>query len=366
MFGNLFYVIILIALFSPRVRRIIKWTFPAIAVLWINLHISWIFGAFAMGVVIFQDSLEKISNFKFQISNAQSIGNWILEIGNYLKFNLVILLATAGALLINPYGLGGIIGALNVLNKYGYTIVENQSLWFLKDFGLSAQAGFPLVWHIILVLITLGVSYVFTRRKPSVGEVVILAAITILTLRFVRNETLFAYTAFIVVCFNLAKLNNLATFKKYELHIMALAILVSLYLIVQENNRRNLNFGVGDIQSYRRGIDFYQNEKISGPILNNFDIGGYLIYRLYPAASVFVDNRPEAYPVEFFDTYKKIQEDPRVFNAEIEKYGIRTIIWSITDITPWSQKFMATITKDPAWKQVYLDRSTIILTKNTP
>lgn len=349
MFGNLFYALVLVALFSLRVRSIVKWLFPIIALLWINLHVTWILGVFSMLAVLLQDSLEKISN-------AKSIGNWILEIGNYLKFNILILVLIGCVLLINPYGWSGVISALNVLQKYGYTIVENQSLWFLKDFGFS------LVGHIFLGLVVLAVSYLFARRRPSVGEMLVLGSITILTLRFVRNEVLFVYTAFLVVCFNLSRLKGLAALKKYELHIVALAILVSSYSIVQNNNSRGLNFGTNDVESYRRGIDFYQSQKLGGPILNNFDIGGYLIYRLYPQ-QVFIDNRPEAYPVEFFSTYKQIQEDVAVFDQNVKKYGVRTIIWSVTDITPWSQKFLASIAQDKNWKQVYLDRAMVILTK---
>lgn len=336
MFGNLFYVVVLISLLSPRVRKIAKWMFPVIAMLWVNLHISWIFGIFAMGVVLLQDVLDsKIKN---------------------LKSNILLLLLTAGALLVNPYGWNGVMGALGVLNKYGYTIVENQSLWFLKDFG------FPLVGHISLGLVALGFSYIFARRRPAVGEIIILSVITILTLRFVRNEVLFAYTAFLVVCFNISRFKNQELLKKYEIHITLASVLICSYLIMNANNGNGLKFGIDDIQSYGRGIDFYQSQNFEGPVLNDFDIGGYLIYRLYPQ-KIFIDNRPEAYPVEFFDIYKKMQDDPKILNAEAEKYGINTIIWSITDITPWSQKFMVTIVRDPNWKQVYLDKSMIILTK---
>ena len=45
---------------------------------------------------------------------------------------------------------------------------------------------------------------------------------------------------------------------------------------------------------------FFQNEGLKGPVFNNFDVGSYLIFYLFPEERPFVDNRPEAYPVEFF------------------------------------------------------------------
>ncbi|PIP87416.1 hypothetical protein COW81_00305, partial [Candidatus Campbellbacteria bacterium CG22_combo_CG10-13_8_21_14_all_36_13] len=58
-------------------------------------------------------------------------------------------------------------------------------------------------------------------------------------------------------------------------------------------------------------VNFVLENDIQGNMFNNFDIGGYLIYRLYPDRKVFVDNRPEAYPAEFFEkVYKPMQESP--------------------------------------------------------
>jgi hypothetical protein len=59
-------------------------------------------------------------------------------------------------------------------------------------------------------------------------------------------------------------------------------------------------------------------KNLKGPIFNNFDIGSYLIFRLYnkslPAGrQVFVDGRPEAYPASFFQiTYILMQQDPKL------------------------------------------------------
>ena len=63
---------------------------------------------------------------------------------------------------------------------------------------------------------------------------------------------------------------------------------------------KNKLFGVGFDEPQKRATDFVLKSKLKGNLFNNFDIGGYAIYRLFPTYKVFVDNRPEAYPVEFF------------------------------------------------------------------
>lgn len=47
-------------------------------------------------------------------------------------------------------------------------------------------------------------------------------------------------------------------------------------------------------------IDFFHTGKISRNIFNNFDISRYLNHRLSPTYKTFINNRPEAFPKEFF------------------------------------------------------------------
>lgn len=102
-------------------------------------------------------------------------------------------------------------------------------------------------------------------------------------------------------------------------------------------------------------------------MFNNFDIGGYLIWKLYPEEKVFVDNRPEAYSVKFFsEIYKPMQEDKAKWAELAEKYKINFIFFAHTDVTPWGQNFLKNIVKDPAWKMVYLNENALVLVKNTP
>lgn len=344
MFGNLFYAVLLITIFSKRIRNILKWFFPIIALLWINLHISWVFGVFVMAVVLLQDVVDS------KYSNKAIINNITI-----LAFMFV-------GLLLNPYGLEGVKSAFTILNKYGYTIVENQSFLFLRDFG------FPLVSHVAFAMLTLVLSYsllYIKKRKISFAEIVVVIVITILTLRFVRNETLFAYTAFAISCFNFSLIKP----KRYTLAISLLALFVSAVIIVNINNKNGLPTGFGNKEKYEEGVAFFlsnnlQGLTLQGPIFNDFDIGGYLIYKVYPKTSIFVDNRPEAYPVSFFqEIYKPMQEDQQIFDKYAKEYSITTIIWSKHDSTPWSTVFLGRISKDENWEKAYSDDATIIYIK---
>lgn len=379
MFGNLFYAVLLVSLFSKRARKYIKWFFPVIAFLWINLHISAVFGVFSMFVVLLQDSISEYSENSVsqnlrRVRKSEKSDSLIhrfsdmpmFRVFRVFRINFLILILTITSLLINPYGLSGVLSAFTVLTKYGYAIVENQSFWFLKDFG------FPLASHIFFGFFLVFFSYLVTirrLRKPLLGELILLVVISLLTLRFVRNETLFAYSAFLTAVFNVTQLLSFlpkALMKtNITIGVNILLIIISLFLINYSHNARGLPVGFANKESYKEVVDFFLAENISGPMFNNFDIGGYLIYRLYPQHSVFIDNRPEAYPVAFFqDIYIPMQIDPLKFEKFAKQYSIKTILWGRRDITPWSQEFLKSIAKNNNWKMVYVDDAAVVYTRN--
>lgn len=344
MFGNLFFSILLLSLFVEKIRKVVKWIMPFIALLWVNLHITAFLGVFVMVIVLAQDIFESKKRLRSFYTNG------------------IILIFILLALLINPYGISAVVSASTLLSKYGYAIVENQSWFFLKDFG------FPIVSHIFFGFLILVVSFlaaVVGGRRPFAGGIVLIVVISVLTFRFVRNEVLFAYSAFLVSCLNFSVFNKMIKQSpKIHLVVSFLIFILSIYLINNAHNQRGLPIGFGKKESYRTGVDFFINNSLKGPIFNNFDIGGYLIYRLYPDIAVFVDNRPEAYPVGFFqETYIPMQINHEIFKRVSKEYGIKTIIWGRRDITPWSRDFLNMIKNDSDWKLLYADEATLIYSK---
>jgi hypothetical protein len=110
--------------------------------------------------------------------------------------------------------------------------------------------------------------------------------------------------------------------------------------------------------------DFYRVAGLKGPIFNNYDIGGYLIYHLFPIDKPFVDNRPEAYPAKFFkNTYVLAQENELVWQNVAKKNDFQVIYFYIRDITPWAQPFLIKRIQDPGWAPVYADQYAVILAK---
>jgi len=327
-FANLFIVILLLFSQKPALFQKVKWFLPLIFVIWANLHISYLLGLVVVAILLFKNPL--------------------------------LLLLTFLATWVTPWGPKGWLKELLILKEYGYGIVENKSWFFLWRYG-----GFPLVRHLAWGLVILFLSFVISKRKPLLVETLILLFITLAAFLMVRNEPFLFYAGFLSFTLNLEKIFERITLTLQTKALLALmALVICLGWIFWQHQQKSLRFGFGEVASYQKGVDFFLNEKLSGPIFNNFDIGGYLDYRLWPQFPVFVDNRPEAYPVSFFsEIYRPMQLDDEKWREQEEKWGFQTVIWAHSDITDWSKAFLAMISQQKDWEMVYLDKRIVIFVK---
>ena len=124
----------------------------------------------------------------------------------------------------------------------------------------------------------------------------------------------------------------------------------------------NKSFGFGYEIKDTNVFSFLKEHSIRGAIFNNFDIGSFLSYGLYPEVNVFVDGRPEAYPASFFqDVYIPLEEDQKVQDIVFKQYNIHTVVVSHTDQTPWGSAFLSRILQDKRWKLLFVDPVFVVL-----
>ena len=107
-------------------------------------------------------------------------------------------------------------------------------------------------------------------------------------------------------------------------------------------------------------MEFIKAHHLSGPMLNEWVFGGYLIWAA-PEHPVFIDGRGDVFEwagvVDEFGKWATLQTDP---NALLDKYGIRFCLLS-------RESHMATVLQLlPGWKQIYSDNVSVILARSTP
>jgi tetratricopeptide (TPR) repeat protein len=140
----------------------------------------------------------------------------------------------------------------------------------------------------------------------------------------------------------------------------------SFIFLVTDLNRRQMflrkDAGIGLTSGSLDVFDFYFQNNLQGPVFNNYDVGSALIFGFKGREKVFVDNRPEAYSVSFFqDTYIPMQESALVWQNRLAEYKFNTIIFAHTDSTPWAKQFLTSIPSDNKWALVYFDRYYVVL-----
>ena len=366
-FSYLFAVIFFVLLWRYKEKRIsfkaLLITLVLLELLWVNLHIYFVLGIALVGAFFVADLIKK---------------KWpeVKKLG-------ILLFATVVATFITPLGLKGTFALRNIFENYGYRLIENQSVWFIERLISNPNYTIIKILSVLLVLSFIAV-LVYKQKKLNLTNLLIMIGITSMAWLAIRNFTLFGLFLIPTLSLNLKSLHldppgpseSPSRFDKWVIGVGSLVVLLILFggfkpLFPQ----RGSDFGVGIIENNSAAADFIKNNDIEGPIFNNYDIGGYLIFHLFPQEPrkasprdrrVFVDNRPEAYSVSHFqDIYIPAQEDDAKWAELLEKEKFNIIIFYHNDATSWGQKFLISRVQDTKWAPVFVDANVIVFLRRT-
>jgi hypothetical protein len=327
---------------------------PLLEACWVNLHIYFFIGVTLIAVFLFE-SLVTLLKKGGQERRTQS-----KQLG-------VTLLLTVGGTCLNPAGVSGAIYPFLILNEYEFPVIENYSV------PSVLKAGFvflPLIYFEILFgLLCVSWLYAFVKNRASLslGNFLLTLFFSGLGWWAIRNFALFAYFALPFAAVNLSNLRPYDS-PRSMLRVSATLAAISIGLILINpvyffsSGRGRLGF------SLKEGNDaaaqFFRSENLQGPVFNNYDVGSYLIYHLYPRRRVFVDNRPEAYPAAFFrDVYFPLQTHDDRWIEGSSVYGFNVIVFNHRDRSAASEQFLVRRVFDPAWAPVFFDRDILILVR---
>lgn len=358
------YYLVLKGFSEGRVNK--RWFFGLIPIqlIWANTHIYFFVGFFILGVYWLEGLLDWIRRKHEGANNFQSL--------------TLIGLAMAAVSLLNPHLINGLIYPFTIFGNYGYRVLENQSVFFLEG-----VISVPVLVYFKITLGILVLSWIYAlyrlfkfKDRIDLPNLIFSLAFSFLALIQIRNLALFGFFSLAIIASNLKVLKLEAN--KYLL-LPTLAIVLIFVLVINPAYFENRPLGLGLASGIERGAEFFAQEKIKGPIFNNYDIGGYLIYyfasakrtindsqsvALFPKEKVFVDNRPEGYPADFFTkVYVPMQENDDIWKQKLAEYNFNSIFFYRQDLTPWAQRFLIARIKDPDWAPVFVDNYNIIFVK---
>ncbi len=280
---------------------------------------------------------------------------------------LLVTILTGLVTLCNPHFIAGALYPFHVFQNYGYTIEENQTPFFLQSLGF-VKASLPFL-EIATILLFL--SLILTFKRSRLIDWLLTIAFTYIAFSAVRNFPLFVFTTLPAFTYSFSTIFSSFSKSLTHKHIRffrfssCLILIIASLLMIRSLSQKN-EFSYGVKEDAWKAVAYFKDNNLPSPIFNNFDIGSYLEFKLYPKINVFIDGRPEAYPASFIqNTYIPMQQDPHIF-AEVEKkYGFQTIIFAHNDQTSWAETFSNFITHNQEWKMVYLDPTMVILVKDS-
>ncbi len=321
--------------------------------IWVNLHISFVFGLFVFGLF---GLLELGSQHTLKKENKRN-----------LIILLIVMVLTA---LFNPNTVQGALTPFTIFQDYGYKVFENQNLWFLRSFYPG-----PIIPLFYLTAITTIVFLLVFSKAPLFDKALAVTGI-FLGWTALRNMPIFVIFAFPFLAIALQELiknlkNNL-TFEepKFAQFLFLIIPLTMLWLTLASHpffKKSNKAFELGLINGQQKTIEFLQKLPEGSRIFNNYDVGSALVFSLYPKQKVFVDNRPEAYSSSFFQNlYIPAQSSETIWEKAVLTYQFDFIVFGHRDITPWAQIFIKNRLRDSNWKMIYIDDFIFIFAKDTP
>ena len=337
------------------------WLIPLFQLLWVNMH-----GYFLLGVITVLSYL---------------LGSLIAEKANRqhaVKRFFILLIFTTSACFINPDGIGGFIYPFKMVADIGNKskIFTNYINELLPPFKIPSTVGMEyLFWYKALLFLSL-FSFILNYKKLNKNIILIYFVTLIMSLGMIRNIPLFALMACIVISANFRNFktidNSIVNITKVLFSLvffvfignLAFGELTSEYYVFSRDAFKSRLFGVSEVRYPHGAAEFLKINKVSGPILNNFYCGSYLVWKLYPEEKVFIDGRTEVYGPEHYKYYRQALENKYQLGQLLEKYGINCVLFF--DPTKESDAATKYLYKSNDWRLVYFDELSYVFVKNSP
>ena len=214
----------------------------------------------------------------------------------------VVAVASAAALLVNPFGWNAIVAPLRLTSEIRSGAFVNAE-WLPSPFDL-----FPLLYVTMaaVVLLFLGAP----DKRANAWRFVTFAILGALAYRYVRNQGLY----FAALPLLVPPLGNVS---RRVSNVLAACALLPLAWAFRHDVH---HLGVDDERFPTRAVAALGSYKLDGNIYNVDQFGGLLEWTFYPARRTLTDGRNELF-ADFIAADAVARRDSRAWHALIAKYG---------------------------------------------
>ena len=316
------------------------WLLPPMFVIWANSHGGFFMGWVLLGIYCGEALYQR---FRGKPPEGERL-LWLVSI--------ICLLASG----LNPNG----FKFIPVMLAYRASIMQS-AVW---------EWQYPAPWPpspFMMLNVCALVVLVWQRRRTRPVDWLLLLVFGAASMTAVRNIILSALVGPFLIASYFPFRKALPVKAQYG----AAALLV-LAIGGQIAQGRSFQFHAADWKYSKGAADFLLAHHIRGRIFNTYELGGYLIWRLWPMEQVFIDGR--ALNESVYLDYQRI-----AFNADetggksgeelLRQYGIEVIVMDGFEFTSGQAYLLPAALSDPKqteWKLVYQDNQAVVYMRHPP
>ncbi len=350
------------------------WLLPALMLAWVNLHLGFIAGLVLVGGYVGLELLE----LPFVGRRADAVGR--------LRRAAPWLAATVAATLLNPWGpriYAALLRQQHLLRSLeGYAgdwMAVRLAPARVTDLFDGRNPENAYWWLLMAGALACGVSL----WRKQLGAALLLAGAALGSFRYIRFQGLFVIVAVVVAGASLADFSFVERrpWGPRFLAVSKLALLAALLGLVGVrisdlvSNRYYLSaeevsvFGAGASWWYpERATAFLLRERLPARVVNDYNLGGYLTWRIGPQYQVYLDGRAVPFGSGLVFRYQSLiqQPDSLEWQRHADLLGINTLIFSVARYAWLGNAPLKRFCESQAWRAVYLDEVAAVFLRNRP
>lgn len=338
-------------------RRLLLPVLGGIQVVWANTH-----GSFPLAFVLLGAFL------------AESVLTRAPGVRAALEAGGVVVLAS----FLNPFGLEAFLQPFRFMLGGEHTAPQ---LEFLSPFAPADLEHLTVIAY--KALLAAGVALlVLSFRAIRVRDLAILAAVTYLSVKGMRYLALFAvFCAALLPRYAEALRETLARFAERRggertpaaVGAAASVLIIAATAVIAHaaaTNRlyrfdaisRRTGFGVSDLAYPAAAAEFVEKADLQGAMFNDYSIGTYLNWRLFPARKTFIDGH--TYTPERLAYYRQVMAGGVPYQQVVDRYGVGYFL--LSHRSSEARDLIARLYRDERFALVYLDEAAVVFLKKTP
>jgi hypothetical protein len=324
---------------AERNPKLLWWTLP-LTLLWVNLHAGFALGLALSALFIAGDWVER------------RLGIVRPEMGG-ARLPMMVLLLDLVLVFFNPNGARMYLYPIETLRSQAMQAYLAE--WASPNFHKAEY------WPLLALLLVAFAMLAWARSSVRPRDLLLLVVSLYAALCAIRMIALFVLIVSPLICRGIGDLVHVRSSRARRLSlgrawanaiiVLGMAVFAGVHVrqVIQRQPQAEAELFP------ERAAAYLQAHPSSAPIFNHYDWGGYLIWKLYPQARVFIDGRADLYGEDFLNEFAKTYELKDDWRRTLERWGIKTVI------IPTNSALAQGLRVSPGWTILYQDSEAIVL-----